>query len=186
MSFYRRQQTDHNHNHNQPDGENGTHHKVHEPDTLFFYLRSLMILWEALWDGCCQHKCQETRLWLLSEDLNPATTHPLINDVISLYLQQTEATYSREILLETLVVSAQTGGLRERHASGVAPVPLTVAALRGGGVRTLEELLPHGIIGVWGRTGPGARDQALHLSGLCFAEGAAHFLCTESGFSFFF
>lgn len=88
--------------------------------------------------------------------------------------------YSGEVLLETLVVGAQTGGLWERHAGSVAPVPFTVAALGGGGVRPLEELLPHCIIGVGGWTGPGGWHEALHLSGLCLAEGGAHVLCTES------
>lgn len=86
--------------------------------------------------------------------------------------------YSGDILLETLIIGAQAGGLREHHASVVPPISFTVTALGRGGVRPLEELFPHRVISVRGRTGADARPEALHLSRLCFAEGPASFLFT--------
>lgn len=86
--------------------------------------------------------------------------------------------YSGDIVLETLIISAQAGGLREHHASVVPPISFTVTALWGGGVRPLKELLPHCVISIRCRTGAGTRPEALHLSRLCFAEGPTSFLFT--------
>lgn len=85
--------------------------------------------------------------------------------------------YSGDFLLQALIIAAQSGGLWEHHASVVPPVPLTVTAPRGGGVRPLEKLLPHCVVSVGGRArADDARPEALHLSRLRLAGGPAPFL----------
>lgn len=83
--------------------------------------------------------------------------------------------YSGDSLLQALIITAQSG-LWDRHASVEPPVPLTVTAPRGGGVRPLEQLFPHCIISVGGRARAHVRPEPIQLSRLHLGGNPAAFL----------
>lgn len=83
-------------------------------------------------------------------------------------------------MLQAVVVTTQSGGLWEGYAGAVHPVPLAVAARRGGGVRSLEKLLPQCIVSVGGWMGAHAWPEALHLAMFHLDGSPTHFLLSIS------